>query len=47
MLQYMDKCGSDSGHLIVFDRDPERKGEDKIFQREEIYENKRIKVWGM
>ena len=47
LAEYMDKCGSDSGHLIVIDRDPERKWEDKIFQRDEMFENKRIKVWGM
>ena len=47
LAEYMDKCGSDSGHLIVFDRDPERKWEDRIFQRDEIYGNKKIKVWGM
>ena len=31
---YMDRCGAEAGHLIVFDRSPERSWEEKIFRRE-------------
>ena len=31
---YMDRCGAESGHLIVFDRAPDRAWEEKIFRRE-------------
>ena len=31
---HMDGCGAESGHLIVFDRSPERTWEEKIFRRE-------------
>ena len=30
---YMDRCGAEAGHLIVFDRTPERPWADKIFRR--------------
>ena len=41
--RYMDRCGAESGHLIVFDRAPERTWEEKIFRREAPP----ITVWGM
>ena len=41
--RYMDRCGAESGHLIVFDRAPERTWEERIFRREEPP----ITVWGM
>ncbi len=44
---YMDKCGADEGHLVVFDRREGRKWGDKIFRREEMHEDKAITVWGM
>ncbi len=30
---YLDRCGAEAGHLIVFDRSPERTWEQKIFRR--------------
>jgi hypothetical protein len=47
LAEYMDKCGSGDGHLIVFDRDPDKKWEEKIFRRNEVFEGKSIQVWGM
>ncbi len=44
---YMDKCGSTEGHLIIFDRSPETPWEEKIFRREETHDGKQITVWGM
>jgi hypothetical protein len=44
---YMDKCGTDEGHLVIFDRSPERTWEGKIFRRDEIYKGRKIVVWGM
>ena len=29
----LDRCGVEAGHLIVFDRSPERTWEQKIFRR--------------
>ena len=31
---YLDRCGAEAGHLIVFDRSTERSWEEKIFRRE-------------
>ncbi len=44
---YMDKSGTEIGHLIIFDRDEKRSWEEKLFVRKEEYQGKRIKVWGM
>ncbi len=44
---YMDRCGTSEGHLIIFDRNPDRAWEEKIFQRTEIYQGKTIAIWGM
>ena len=44
---YMDRCDAESGHLIVFDRSPERTWEEKIFRREPLSETRPITVWGM
>ncbi len=44
---YMDTCGTSDGHLIIFDRDPARTWEEKIFRRAEAYQGHPITVWGM
>ena len=43
---YMDRCGADAGHLVIFDRD-EKPWEEKAFRRSEEFDGKRIEVWGM
>ena len=45
--EYMDRCGTDDGHLIVFDRRADRKWEDKIFRQSKPHEGKTIVLWGM
>ena len=45
---YMDRCGAESGHMVVFDRSPSRTWEEKIFRREESSGGGvRVTVWGM
>ena len=44
---YMDKCGANEGHLVIFDRREGRKWADKIFREEERREGKGVVVWGM
>ncbi len=44
---YMDRCGADDGHLVIFDRDTEKSWEEKVFMQDETYRGKMIKVWGM
>jgi hypothetical protein len=45
--EYMGRCAAGEGHLILFDRDPEKTWEQKIFRREASEGNKVITVWGM
>ncbi|MBS3778758.1 MAG: AAA-like domain-containing protein [Desulfovermiculus sp.] len=45
--EYMDRCGSKEGHLIIFDRRDGESWEEKIFRREEIFQETEIIVWGM
>ena len=45
---YMDRCGAEAGHLIVFDRSTERSWEEKIFRREAPTDvSAPVTVWGM
>ena len=45
---YADRCAAEAGHLIVFDRSPERTWEQKIFRREASRGSDiPVTVWGM
>ena len=44
---YMDRCGAEAGHLIVFDRAPDRAWADKIFRRAPAGAGAPVTVWGM
>ena len=44
---YMDRCGAEASHLVIFDRDPDKSWDEKIFTRPETYQGVEIKVWGM
>ena len=44
---YMDRCGAEEGHLVVFDRTPGRTWEEKVFRREETGSGAPMTVWGM
>ncbi len=44
---YMDRCGSEAGHLIVFDRTEGKRWEEKVFRREVRRDSRTIVVWGM
>ena len=46
---YMDRCGAEAGHLIVFDRAPDRTWEEKLFRREAPAgpTGAPVTVWGM
>ena len=48
ILGYMDRCAAEAGHLVVFDRSPTKRWEDKLFRRVEHGPSGRsITVWGM
>ncbi|MEW6365132.1 MAG: hypothetical protein AB1714_10905 [Acidobacteriota bacterium] len=38
---------SSEGHLVIFDRDPKKSWDAKVFQRTGTFEGKTIRVWGM
>jgi len=45
--QYMDRCGCNDGHLIIFDREESKTWDEKISCKTENYKDKTITVWGM
>ena len=44
---YLDHCAAEAGHLIVFDRSPDRTWEQKIFRRAPAGGGAPVTVWGM
>ncbi len=44
---YMDRCGSQAGHLVIFDRSEGKAWDEKLFRREESLDGRTITVWGM
>jgi hypothetical protein len=45
--EYMDRCAADEGHLVIFDRRPDKSWDEKIFRSERSSRNRKIIVWGM
>ncbi|GAB6163882.1 hypothetical protein JCM12298_30420 [Desulfothermus naphthae] len=45
--EYMDKCGAEEGHLVIFDKTKGKSWDEKIFERKEKYRSKEIWIWGM
>jgi hypothetical protein len=45
--EYLDRCGAEEGHLVIFDRTVGTAWEAKLFQREETVRGKTIFIWGM
>ncbi len=45
-LDYMDKCRSESGHLVIFDRDASKSWDEKLYRREESLGGRAVTVWG-
>ena len=44
--EYMDKCGTEHGHLVIFDRG-KKSWEEKIFRQTKSFKDSEIIVWGM
>ena len=44
---YMDRCAALEGHLLIFDRSPEKTWEEKVWRREESGAEPPITVWGL
>ncbi len=45
--EYMDKCGTDQGHLVIFDKNKKKAWDKKIFKRKRVCKGLKIMVWGM
>ena len=44
---YLDTSGAEAAHLVIFDRDPNRSWQEKIFRRDMSFRDRSITVWGM
>ena len=44
---YMDRCAAEAGHLVVFDRAPDRPWAEKVFRRAPSELGVPVTVWGM
>ena len=44
---YMDRCGAETGHLVVFDQRPGKSWKERVFRREEMVGETPVMVWGM
>jgi len=44
--EYCDRCAGEQAHLLIFDRS-NKIWEEKVFQRENLYKNINISIWGM
>ncbi len=45
--QYADQCAADEAHLLIFNRRPKVAWDDKIWQRDERYHQRKLGVWGL
>ena len=46
--EYMDRCATEAGHLVIFDRREGRRWDDKVFHERRVASNGvEIDVWGM
>jgi hypothetical protein len=46
-LEYMARCNADEAHLVIFDRDPQRSWDEKVFMRDMEIKDRKIRVWGV
>ena len=44
---YMDRRAADAGHLVIFDRSPDRSWDQKIYRRTDTAGGTPVTVWGM
>ncbi len=44
---YLERCAGVEGHLVIFDRRPERTWEEKLFRRDVKTGSAPVTVWGM
>ncbi|SLM30804.1 conserved hypothetical protein [Desulfamplus magnetovallimortis] len=47
LASYMERCGVNSGHLVIFDRSVDKEWDEKIFYREVMESTRKFFIWGM
>ncbi len=45
-VDYARQCGADEAHLLIFDRRPESDWDERVWQRDELWEGLSVGVWG-
>jgi len=45
-MGYMDRVGSDTGWLVIFDKDAKKNWDEKIYMKEETVGEKKVTVIG-
>ena len=45
--EYADRCGADEAHLLIFDRRTGRSWDERIWTRQEMYNETPIHIWGL
>lgn len=45
--EYMDIANATEGHLVIFDRDLEKRWDEKIYHEQKLIGSKTIEIWGM
>ena len=43
---YMDRCAAAEGHLVIFDRSPDKSWAEKVFCRQDTDGSQPVTVWG-
>ncbi|MEW6750503.1 MAG: ATP-binding protein [Candidatus Latescibacterota bacterium] len=46
-VEYVDRCGAEEAHLVVFDRAPGKSWEEKLFRQEQMHAGRTVTIWGM
>ncbi len=44
---YMDKSNASEGHLVIFNQNPKKTWDEKIYHKQETFNEKTIEVWGL
>ena len=44
---YMDRCDATEGHLVIFDRSPDKSWADKVFCRQDTDGGEPVTIWGI
>jgi hypothetical protein len=45
--EYLEKCGANEGHFIIFDQRKRKSWKEKIFSRKERFNDCYIHIWGI